>query len=35
LVNRGIKRVAIISDILSSKDIEAKTRGLKEKLKSA
>ena len=34
LVRRGIKRVAIISDILSSKDIEAKTRTLKEKLKS-
>ncbi len=32
LVNRGIKRAAIISDILSSKDIEAKTRTLKEKL---
>lgn len=32
LVNKGIKRVAIISDILSSKDIEAKTRTLKEKL---
>lgn len=35
LVNRGIKRAAIISDILSSKDIEAKTRTLKEKLISA
>jgi len=35
LVKRGIRRVAIISDILSSKDIEAKTRALKEKLKSA
>ena len=35
LVRRGIKRVAIISDILSSKDIEAKTRTLKEKLISA
>lgn len=35
LVRRGIKRVAIISDILSSKDIEAKTRALKEKLISA
>lgn len=34
LVNRGIKRVAIISDILSSRDIKAKTRTLKEKLKS-
>jgi thiamine-phosphate pyrophosphorylase len=34
LVNSGIQRVAIISDILSSKDIEAKTRALKEKLKS-
>jgi len=33
LVRRGIKRVAIISDILSSKDIEAKTKTLKEKLK--
>ena len=32
LVNKGIKRVAIISDILSAKDIEAKTRTLKEKL---
>jgi len=32
LVNKGINRVAIISDILSSKDIEAKTRTLKEKL---
>jgi len=32
LINKGIKRVAIISDILSSKDIEAKTRTLKEKL---
>jgi len=35
LVNKGIKRVAIISDILCSKDIEAKTRALKEKLGSA
>ena len=35
LVNRGIKRAAIISDILSSKDIEAKTRTLKKKLISA
>jgi len=34
LVNKGIRRAAIISDILSSKDIEAKTRALKEKLKS-
>jgi len=34
LVNKGIKRAAVISDILSSKDIEAKTRTLKEKLKS-
>ena len=34
LVRRRIKRVAIISDILSSKNIEAKTRTLKEKLKS-
>lgn len=34
LVNSGIQRVAIISDILSSKDIEAKTRALKEKLGS-
>ncbi len=34
LVQRGIERAAIISDILSSKDIEAKTRALKEKLKS-
>jgi thiamine monophosphate synthase len=33
-VNKGIRRAAIISDILSSKDIEAKTRALKEKLKS-
>ena len=33
LVNKGIKRAAIISDILSSKDIEAKTRTLKDKLK--
>jgi thiamine-phosphate pyrophosphorylase len=32
LVNKGIRRVAIISDILSSKDIEARTRALKEKL---
>ncbi len=32
LVNKGIKRAAVISDILSSKDIEAKTRTLKEKL---
>ncbi len=35
LVDRGIKQVAIISDILYSKDIEAKTRALKEKLKRA
>ncbi|UCH00081.1 MAG: thiamine phosphate synthase [Deltaproteobacteria bacterium] len=35
LVDRGIKQVAIISDILCSKDIEAKTRALKEKLKGA
>ena len=35
LVNRGIKQVAIISDILCSKDIETKTRALKEKLKGA
>ncbi len=35
LVNRGINRVAIISDILSSDDVEAKTRALKQKLKSA
>ena len=35
LVNKGIKRAAIISDILSSKDIEATARALKEKLKSA
>jgi len=34
LVNKGIRRAAIISDILSSKDIETKTRALKEKLKS-
>jgi len=34
LVNKGIRRAAIISDILCSKDIEAKTRALKEKLKS-
>jgi thiamine-phosphate pyrophosphorylase len=34
LVDRGIKRAAIISDILSSDDIEAKTRALKEKLRS-
>ena len=33
LLSKGVKRVAIISDILSSKDIEAKTRTLKEKLK--
>jgi len=35
LVDKGIKQVAIISDILCSKDIEAKTRVLKEKLKGA
>jgi thiamine-phosphate pyrophosphorylase len=35
LVSKGIKRVAIISDILCSKDIEAKARALKEKLGSA
>ena len=35
LVGRGIKQVAIISDILCSKDIEAKTRALKERLKGA
>jgi thiamine-phosphate pyrophosphorylase len=35
LVNRGINRVAVISDILSADDIEAKTRALKEKLTSA
>jgi thiamine-phosphate pyrophosphorylase len=35
LVNRGIKRAAVISDIFSSKDIEAKTRALKEKLRGA
>ena len=35
LVNKGIQRVAIISDILSSEDIEAKTRTLREKLRSA
>ncbi len=35
LVDRGIKQVAIISDILCSKDIEAKTRALKERLKGA
>lgn len=35
LINSGINRVAIISDILSSNDIEAKTRALKEKLKRA
>jgi len=35
LVNKGIRRAAIISDILCSKDIEAKTRALKEKLKGA
>ena len=35
LVDRGIKQVAIISDILCSKDIEAKTRTLKERLKGA
>ena len=34
LVNKGIRRAAIISDILSSNNIEAKTRALKEKLKS-
>lgn len=34
LVNKGIRRAAIISDILSSNNIEAKTRTLKEKLKS-
>ncbi|UCF73482.1 MAG: thiamine phosphate synthase [Deltaproteobacteria bacterium] len=34
LVDRGIKRAAIISDILSSDDIEAKTRALKEKLRN-
>lgn len=34
LVNKGIQRVAIISDILSSEDIEAKTRALKERLGS-
>ena len=34
LVHNGIQRVAIISDILSSKDIEAKTRALKERLGS-
>ena len=34
LINKGIRRAAIISDILSSKDIEAKTRALKEKLRS-
>ena len=34
LVDRGIKQVAIISDILCSKDIEAKTRALKERLGS-
>lgn len=34
LVNRGINRVAVISDILSADDIEAKTRALKEKLTS-
>jgi thiamine-phosphate pyrophosphorylase len=33
LVNKGIQRVAVISDILSSRDIEANTRALKEKLK--
>jgi thiamine-phosphate pyrophosphorylase len=33
LVSRDIKRAAVISDILSSKDIEAKTRTLKEKLR--
>jgi len=35
LVSKGIKRVAIISDILCSKDIEAKARALKKKLGSA
>jgi len=35
LVSRDIKRAAVISDILSSKDIEAKTRALKEKLRGA
>ena len=34
LINKGIRRAAIISDILSSNNIEAKTRALKEKLKS-
>ena len=33
LVNNGIQRVAVISDILSSRNIEAKTRALKEKLR--
>jgi len=35
LVNRGIKRAAVISDIFSSTDIEAKTRALKQKLRGA
>jgi thiamine-phosphate pyrophosphorylase len=35
LIDRGIKQVAIISDILCSMDIEAKTRALKERLKGA
>lgn len=35
LVDRGIKRAAVISDILSSKDIETKTRTLKGKLERA
>jgi len=34
LVNKGVKRVAIISDILCAKDVEVKARTLKEKLKS-